>query len=76
MFTGNLCYDDYSCTMAFDGTSDNTVTDNVCFDAETTCISLYSDTGSVINHNVDQTRGDDPGYCDSMAEPVAPHSGM
>ena len=56
-FTGNLCYDDYGCIMGFDGTSSNTITDNVCFDMETSCISLYSDPGSVDNHNVQETRG-------------------
>ena len=63
MFTGNLCYDDYGCIMAFDGTSDNTITDNVCFDIESACINLYSDRGSVINHNVQQTGGADPSGC-------------
>ncbi|MFZ0041383.1 MAG: hypothetical protein WAK93_08755 [Solirubrobacteraceae bacterium] len=53
-FTGNLCYDDYGCIMAFDGTSDNTITDNACFDIEQNCVILYSDRGSVVNHNTQQ----------------------
>ena len=73
-FTGNLCYDDYGCIMAFDGTSDNTITDNACFDMErTACINLYSDTGSVINHNAQQTGGADPaGLCDRRTSPTSP----
>ena len=71
-FTGNLCYDNYGCAMAFDGTSDNTITDNACFDEETACINLYSDTGSVINHNVMQTGGADPGDCNTMHDTSAP----
>jgi hypothetical protein len=62
-FTGNLCYDDYGCIMAFDGTSGNTITDNACFDIERACVSLYSDHGSVINHNTQQTGGADPSGC-------------
>jgi hypothetical protein len=62
-FTGNFCYDDYGCFMAFDGTSYNTVTDNACFDIERTCVSLYSDIGSVTNHNTLQTGGADPSGC-------------
>jgi hypothetical protein len=62
-FTGNLCYDDYNCFAAWDGTSDNTITDNACFDIEQNCIDLYSDTGSVINHNTQQTGGADPSGC-------------
>jgi hypothetical protein len=62
-FTGNLCYDDYACIMAFDGTSDNTVTDNACFDIERSCVILYSDNGSVVNHNTQQTGGADPSGC-------------
>ena len=71
-FTGNLCYDNYGCAMAFDGTADNTITDNVCFDEETACINLYSDTGSIINHNVMQTGGADPGDCNTMHDTSAP----
>ncbi len=72
-FTGNLCYDDYGCAMAFDGTESNTITDNVCFDTETACLSLYSDSpGSVVNHNVQETRGADPGFCNTMNVPTAP----
>ncbi len=56
-FTGNLCYDDYACIMAFDGTSDNTITDNACFNIERSCVILYSDRGSVVNHNTQQTGG-------------------
>ena len=74
-FTGNLCYDDYGCIMGFDGTSSNTITDNVCFDMETSCISLYSDTGSVVNHNVQETRGADPGGCSTMDDTSAPIQG-
>ena len=62
-FTGNLCYDDYGCIMAFDGTSDNTITDNVCFDIEQNCVILYSDSGSVVNHNTQRTGGADPSRC-------------
>jgi hypothetical protein len=71
-FTGNLCYDDYGCAMAFDGTANNIITDNVCFDEETACISLYSDTNSVINHNVTQGGGADPGACNTMHDTPAP----
>lgn len=62
-FTGNLCYDDYGCIMAFDGTSDNTITDNVCFDIERSCVILYSDRGSQVSHNTQQTAGADPSRC-------------
>lgn len=62
-FTGNLCYDDYGCFLAFDGTSSNTITDNVCFSIERNCISLYADKGSVVSHNVQQTGGADPDGC-------------
>jgi large repetitive protein len=71
-FTGNLCYDNYGCAMAFDGTANNTITDNVCFDEETACINLYSDTNSVIDHNVMQTGGADPGGCNTMHDTSAP----
>lgn len=71
-FTGNLCYDNYGCAMAFDGTAANTITDNVCFDEETACINLYSDTGSVVDHNVMQTGGADPGACNTMHDTSAP----
>lgn len=72
-FTGNFCYDDYGCAMAFDGTSGNTLTDNACFDTETACFNMYSDQpGSTINHNSEQTGGADPGYCNTMDEPSAP----
>jgi hypothetical protein len=71
-FTGNLCYDDYGCIMGFDGTSDNTITDNVCFDMETSCVSLYADTGSVVSHNTQQTGGADPGGCNTMNDTSAP----
>jgi hypothetical protein len=67
-FTGNLCYDDYGCFMAFDGTSDNTVTDNVCFNIERSCVILYSDRGSIVSHNTQQTGGADPSRC--AAEPA------
>jgi hypothetical protein len=59
VFTGNLCYFDYGCIMAFDGTSDNTITDNVCFDVERSCATLYSDSGSVVSHNTQQKGGTD-----------------
>jgi hypothetical protein len=62
-FTGNLCYDDYDCIAGFDGTSDNTITDNACFDIEQNCIDLYSDTDSVINHNTQEAGGADPSGC-------------
>jgi parallel beta-helix repeat protein len=58
--------------MAFDGTANNTITDNVCFDEETACISLYSDTNSVVDHNVMQTGGADPGACNIMHDTSAP----
>jgi hypothetical protein len=64
-FTGNLCYDDYGCIMAFDGTSSNTITDNACFDIEQNCVILYSDRGSVVNHNTQSTGGADPASCTS-----------
>ena len=62
-FTGNLCYDDYGCIMAFDGTSDNTITDNACFDIEQNCVILYSDSGSVVNHNTQETGAAVPSGC-------------
>ena len=66
-FTGNLCYDDYGCFMAFDGTSDNTITDNACFTIESACVNLYADSGSVVNHNVQQkTGGADPSSCATL----------
>jgi large repetitive protein len=71
-FTGNLCYDNYGCAMAFDGTANNTITDNVCFDEETACISLYSDTGSIVDHNVTEGGGADPGACNTMHDTSAP----
>lgn len=66
IFTGNLCYDDYGCFMAFDGTSNNTITDNACFDIESACINLYSDAGSVVDHNTQETGGADPSYCEIL----------
>jgi hypothetical protein len=66
-FTGNLCYDDYGCIMAFDGTSDNTIADNVCFDIERSCVILYSDRGSHVSHNTQQTGGADPSRCATEA---------
>ena len=66
IFTGNLCYDDYGCFMAFDGTSSNTITDNACFSMETGCVNLFADTGSVVNHNTQQTGGADPSGCGSL----------
>ena len=68
-FTGNLCYDDYGCALAFDGTSDNTVTDNVCFSMERSCTTLFADANSIYNHNAFETGGADPGYCNSMHSP-------
>ena len=62
-FTGNLCYDDYDCIAGFDGTQNNTITDNACFDIESDCISLYADSGSVVNHNTQQSGGADPSGC-------------
>jgi hypothetical protein len=50
--SGNLFYNDYDGLVAFDGTSGNTVTDNVCYNIDRgSCITLYSDDGSVVNHN-------------------------
>jgi hypothetical protein len=66
-FTGNLCSDDYNCIAAFDGTSNNTITDNACFDIEQNCIELYSDSGSVVNHNAAIAGGADPSYCAILA---------
>jgi len=72
-FTGNLCYDDYGCIMGFDGTAQNTITDNVCFDMQRDCIALFSDSpGSVVDHNVELAGGADPGYCNSMNAPSSP----
>jgi hypothetical protein len=65
-FSGNLCYDDYGCFMAFDGTSFNTITNNVCFELETACVSLYSDTGSVVSDNTEPAGGVDPSYCANL----------
>jgi hypothetical protein len=49
---GNLFYNDYDGIVAFDGTSGNTITDNACYDIDRgSCITLYSDNGSVVNHN-------------------------
>ena len=49
---GNLFYNDYDGLVAFDGTSGNTITDNACYDIDRgSCITLYSDDGSVVNHN-------------------------
>lgn len=56
-FTGNFCYVDYDCFAAFDGTSTNTIADNACFDIEQNCIDLYADTGTIVNHNTQQTGG-------------------
>lgn len=72
VFTGNLCYDDYGCIEGFDGTSDNTVTDNACFDMERSCVVLYSDVGSTINHNTMETGGADPSGCDTLNDASAP----
>ena len=71
-FTGNLCYDDYNCLVGYDGTQNNTVTDNVCFSMERSCIILYSDVGSVVNHNTSQTSGADPSGCETMDDTSAP----
>ncbi len=50
--SGNLFFNDYDGFVAFDGTSGNTITDNVCYDIDRgSCITLYSDDGSVVNHN-------------------------
>ena len=62
-FTGNLCYDDYNCIAGYDGTEKNTITDNVCFSMERSCVILYSDVGSIINHNTSITGGADPTGC-------------
>ena len=49
---GNLFYNDYDGIVAFDGTAGNTITDNACYDIDRgSCITLYSDNGSVVNHN-------------------------
>jgi hypothetical protein len=50
--SGNLFYNDYDGIVAFDGTAGNTITDNACYDIDRgVCITLYSDDGSVVNHN-------------------------
>ena len=50
--SGNLFYNDYDGIVAFDGTAGNTITDNACYDIDRgSCITLYSDNGSVVNHN-------------------------
>jgi hypothetical protein len=54
--------------MAFDGTSDNTITDNACFDIEQNCVQLYADTGSVVSHNVQQAGRVDPAGCATDAD--------
>ena len=71
-FTGNLCYDDYNCFAAWDGTSDNTITDNACFDIERNCIDLYSDTGSVVNHNTQELGVPIPPDVATYLTPLAP----
>ena len=73
--TGNLCYDDYNCLAGYDGTQDNTFTDNVCFDIERSCVVLYSSRGDVINHNTMQTNGADPSGCATLndtQDPIQP----
>ena len=74
-FTGNLCYDDYNCLAGYDGTQENTITDNACFDMERSCVILYSDNGSVVNHNTTQQGGADPGDCATMNDTSAPIQG-
>jgi len=50
--SGNLFYNDYDGLVAFDGTAGNTITDNACYDIDRgSCITLYSDSGSLVNHN-------------------------
>jgi hypothetical protein len=50
--SGNLFDNDYDGLVAFDGTAGNTITDNVCYNIDRgSCITLYSDDGSVVNHN-------------------------
>ena len=50
--SGNLFFNDYDGFVAFDGTAGNTITDNACYDIDRgSCITLYSDDGSVVNHN-------------------------
>ena len=49
---GNLFENDYDGLAAFEGTSSNTITDNACINLERgSCITLYSDTDSVVEHN-------------------------
>jgi len=70
--SGNLFYNDYDGLVAFDGTAGNTITDNACYNIDrSVCITLYSDSGSVVNHNtagpgmnaleIDRKPGDDAG---------------
>lgn len=64
VLTGNLCEDDYNCLAAWDGTSNNTITDNVCLNVQRGCFDMYADTGSVMNHNTTAVlSGYDPEGC-------------
>ena len=50
--SGNLFYNDYDGVAAFDGTGGNAIPDNACYEIDRgSCITLYSDNGSVVNHN-------------------------
>jgi hypothetical protein len=52
--TGNFFYGSPDGFVAYDGTSDNTFTDNACYGlwaGHPGCVTLYDDTGSVVNHN-------------------------
>ena len=50
--TGNLFVNDYDGIVAFDGTGGNLITDNACSQIDRgACVTLYSDSGSVVEHN-------------------------
>ncbi len=50
---GNLCEDDFICFADWDGSRDDTVTDNACITpmGSDACLALYGDIDSVMNHN-------------------------
>ena len=56
MVTGNLFHDDYDRFVEFDGSSNNVVTDNACYNIDrSACVTLYSDRNSVVNHHTAAT---------------------
>lgn len=61
IITGNTLINNASGIVDFDNTAGNTITDNACRDIHRlggACITLYSDNGSVVEHNTNT--GDDP----------------